>query len=126
MAKKTAPMTTPWTALETHAKKMRRAHLRDLLAADPRRLSTHSRSTCGLLLDFSRQRVTEETVDLLCGLATKSGLRKAIDDLFAGQHVNNTEDRPALHMALRAPTDAPRVVDGVDVAKLVREERAKL
>jgi glucose-6-phosphate isomerase len=105
---------------------MRRAHLRELLAADEKRLATLSRSTCGLLLDFTRQRLTEETVDLLCALATKSGLRKAIDDLFAGKHVNNTEDRPALHMALRAPTDAPRVVDGVDVAQLVREERSRL
>jgi glucose-6-phosphate isomerase len=126
MPQKTPTTATPWEALDTHAGKMRGVHLRDLLGKDSKRFAELSRSVCGLLLDFSRQRVTTQTLDLLCGLASKAGLRKAIDDLFAGKHVNNTEDRPALHVALRAPTESPRVVDGIDIAKLVRAERARL
>jgi glucose-6-phosphate isomerase len=126
MQKKTPSTAAPWAALAAHAKTIRSAHVRDLLAKDPKRFTTLSRSACGLLLDFSRQRVTARSLDLLCSLATKSALRQAIDDLFAGKHVNNSEDRPALHMALRAPSKRSRIVDGVDVARLVREERARL
>ena len=105
---------------------MRGKHLRDLLARDPKRFASLSRSAAGLLVDFSRQRITGKTLDLLTALATQAGLRQAIVDMFAGRHVNNTEDRPALHVALRAPGQAPRMVDGVDVARVVREERARL
>jgi len=105
---------------------MRDEHLRDLLAKDPKRFASLSRSAVGLLIDFSRQRITPKTLDLLTALAMQAGLKQAIADMFAGKHVNNTEDRPALHVALRAPSLALRMVDGVDVARLVREERARL
>ena len=126
MTSSAASPTSAWQALDAHAAAMRSAHLRDLLARDARRFDTLSRSACGLLVDFTRQRVTTETIELLTALARSAGLEQAIADLFAGRHVNNTEDRPALHVALRAPTSAPRLVDGVDVARLVREERAHL
>ena len=126
MTTTTSPPSPAWKAIEAHAGEMRGAHLRDLLGGDSKRFDSLSRSACGFLLDFTRQRVTADTIDLLTTLAREAGLEQAIADLFAGRHVNNTEDRPALHVALRAPTTAARMVDGVDVAKLVREERARL
>ncbi len=126
MKRKKRPVRSAWGPFHAHANRMRGVHVRDLLAKDPKRFAGFSRTACGLLVDFSRQRVTTQTLELLCHLAEASGLGRAIDDLFAGKHVNDTEDRPALHVALRAPTDAKRVVDGVNISRLVREERAKL
>ncbi|MGH8264380.1 MAG: glucose-6-phosphate isomerase, partial [Steroidobacteraceae bacterium] len=126
MKKKNVPAARAWARLRAHAKSMSRVHVRDLYTKDPDRFSSFSRVACGLLGDFSRQRMTQQTLDLLCELAEAAGLGRAIDDLFAGKHVNSTEDRPALHVALRAPTKKPRIVDRVDVAKLVRAERTRL
>src|SRR5258705_562692 len=126
MKKKNVAAARAWARLRAHAKSMSRVHVRDLFAKDPDRFPDFSRVACGLLGDFSRQRMTQQTLDLLCELAEASGLGRAIDDLFAGKHVNSTETGPALHVALRAPTKKPRIVDRVDVAKLVHAERARL
>jgi len=90
-------------------------HLRELFEADPDRGTTMAVEAGDLYLDYSKNRVTAETVGLLCALAKRAGLRRSIDDMFEGRHVNVTENRPALHVALRMPEGTSMVVDGRDV-----------
>ncbi len=110
-----------WQALEEHARMMRPRHLRELFAADPQRGERLTLEGAGVLLDWSKNRVTDETVSLLVDLARDRGVREAIDAMFRGEHVNSTEDRPALHVALRMPRDSSLVVDGVDVMPAVHD-----
>jgi len=112
-----------WRALAAHADAMRGVHLRDLFAGDPGRGERLSAEAAGLYLDYSKNRVTDETLGLLRALAVEAGLPGRIEALFRGDHLNVTEDRPALHTALRRPREASLVVDGVDV---VREVHAVL
>jgi len=107
--------TTEWAALERHAATMRDRHLRELFAADPARGERMTAEAAGLLLDYSKNRITDETLGLLLGLAERAGLRDRIDAMFAGERINTTEDRPVLHVALRAPEGTRIVVDGQDV-----------
>jgi glucose-6-phosphate isomerase len=117
----TTPSDGPtWRALAAHAAVPGR-HLRELFAADPERGTRLSVEAAGLFLDFSKQRVTDETIDLLLALAEEASLRERIAAMFAGEHVNLTEDRPALHVALRLPRGARLVVDGRDVVVEVHE-----
>ncbi len=104
-----------WKALEAHCADVRDTHLRDLFADDPARGETLAAEAAGLYLDYSKQRVTGETMGLLLGLAEERGLRDRIDAMFRGEHLNVTEDRAVLHVALRLPRGAELVVDGVDV-----------
>src|SRR5512139_1012644 len=91
-----------WQALEAHAAQAASRHLRDLFAEDPvGRFGSLSVTTLDILYDYSRQRVTQETMNLLLGLAEACDLRSRIGALFAGEPVNNTEGRAAMHMALR-------------------------
>ena len=108
-----------WTALQTHYQKIRELHLRDLFADDPARGERMTAEAAGLFLDYSKNRVTDETLKLLIELAEESGLRSRIDAMFRGEKINITEKRAVLHVALRAPRGASIVVDGEDVVPQV-------
>src|SRR5439155_2226608 len=82
---------------------------------DPRRGERYAVDTLGLYFDFSKHRVTDETLKLLLQLAAECGLRERIDGMFRGERINITEGRPVLHVALRAPRDASIVVDGRNI-----------
>jgi len=107
--------TTEWAALERHAATMRDRHLRELFAADPARAERMTAEAASLVLDYSKNRITDETLGLLLGLAERAGLRDRIEAMFTGERINTTEDRPVLHVALRAPQGTQIVVDGQDV-----------
>src|ERR1035437_5997929 len=104
-----------WKALKEHYNSVSKLHLRELFAADAKRGERMTAGAAGLFLDYSKNRVTDETVRLLVQLAAESGLRKRIDAMFAGDKINLTESRAVLHTALRAPKDASIIVDGKDV-----------
>src|SRR5580698_9172115 len=110
-----------WKALDSHSRKARMLHLRDLFATDPKRGQALTAEACGLFLDYSKNRITNETIRLLLQLAEESGLRGRIDAMFAGQKINRTEDRAVLHVALRAPRTESIFVDGNDVVPGVHE-----
>jgi glucose-6-phosphate isomerase len=110
-----------YRALEDHYERVRDLHLRQLFADDPGRAARMTVEAEGLVLDYSKNRVTDETVRLLVELAEQSGLRERIEAMFSGEHINVTEDRAVLHVALRAPADASIVVDGTDVVPEVHE-----
>jgi glucose-6-phosphate isomerase len=104
-----------WLALEEHYQQIRHLHLRDLFATDPKRGERLTAEAVGLYLDYSKHRITDDTLDLLVQLAASSGLRDRIDAMFRGDKLNGTEDRAVLHVALRAPRHAAVVVDGENV-----------
>jgi glucose-6-phosphate isomerase len=104
-----------WKALESHAATVSRTHLRQLFAEDPKRGERMAVEAVGLYLDYSKNRITDETLRLLLQLAEDSGLRDRIDAMFRGDKINVTEKRAVLHVALRAPRDAKIFVDGQDV-----------
>ncbi|MBC2736173.1 MAG: glucose-6-phosphate isomerase [Desulfobacteraceae bacterium] len=104
-----------WKALQTHYETIRHRHLRQLFADDPGRGERLTAEAAGLYLDYSKNRVTDETIKLLVGLAEACGLRDRIDAMFNGEPINITEKRAVLHTALRAPATERIVVDGVDV-----------
>ena len=101
-----------YQAREDHQKRIGTVHLRQLFTDDPTRGTRMNAEAEGLFLDFSKNRVTDETLRLLVELAERSGLRERIDAMFCGGHINTTEDRTVLHVALRAPAGASIVVDG--------------
>jgi len=104
-----------WKALAAHARKINAQHLRTLFAADPRRGLRFTVEAAGLFLDYSKNRITDQTIKLLIQLANQSGLRERIDAMFSGEKINITESRAVLHVALRAPAGATIVVDGRNV-----------
>src|SRR5262245_15445352 len=104
-----------WAALEAHHAKVEGLHLRELFAEDKTRGERLTAEAAGLFLDYSKNRVTDETLALLFRLAEESGLRERIDAMFRGDKINLTEDRAVLHTALRAPRGTPIRVDGQDV-----------
>jgi glucose-6-phosphate isomerase len=104
-----------WTALEAHYHTIQPVHLRTLFAQDSRRGERLTAEAVGLYLDFSKNRITDETLRLLVALAEESGLRERIDAMFRGEKINPTENRAVLHVALRAPADQSIVVDGENV-----------
>ena len=112
-----APLTErpAWRALRSHHAELAPRHLRELFAADPERGERFTVEALGLYLDYSKHRITEETIGLLLELAEQSGLRERIDAMFRGDRINVSEDRSVLHVALRMPREATLVVDGVDV-----------
>jgi len=116
-----APLTSrpEWKALAAHYESTRGVHLRELFAKDPGRGERLVAEAAGLYLDYSKQRVTDETLRLLLDLARACGVRARIDAMFAGEKINVTEGRAALHVALRAPRGARIVVDGEDVVPRV-------
>ncbi len=111
--------TPEWESLESHRGKMEGVHLRELFAEDPGRGESLTLAAGDLYLDYSKNLVTRETLELLVGLAERSALRRRIDAMFAGERINVTEDRPALHVALRAPRDEVIEVGGENVVPRV-------
>jgi len=116
-----APLTArpAWRALQAHHEKVRDLHLRTLFEQDPKRGEHLTAEAAGLYLDYSKNRITDETLDLLMQLAEESGLRARIDAMFAGEKINVTENRAVLHVALRAPRGTSIVVDGENVVPQV-------
>src|SRR3954469_17458401 len=110
-----------WAALQEHQAQMRDTHLRTLFADDPTRGERLTLDAVGLYFDYSKNRITDETLRLLLQLAEESGLRERIDAMFSGEKINSTEGRAVLHVALRAPRDARIVVDGENVVPAVHE-----
>ncbi|MGO9484909.1 MAG: glucose-6-phosphate isomerase [Rhodomicrobium sp.] len=115
-----------WKALEDHQRKMRDVALRDLFAGDPERGLRLTAEAAGIFLDYSKNRVSDETLTLLLDLAEQSGLRARIDGMFRGEKINKTENRAALHVALRAPEGASIIVDGLNVVPEVHAVLAKM
>jgi glucose-6-phosphate isomerase len=108
-----------WQALKRHHAEIAGQHLRELFAADPARGERLTAEAAGLYLDYSKNRVTDETMRLLVELAVESGVAERRDAMFRGEHINVSEDRAVLHVALRMPRSASLVVDGVDVVQQV-------
>ncbi|WP_188193330.1 glucose-6-phosphate isomerase [Nonomuraea sp. SYSU D8015] len=104
-----------WAALGKHHEELAGRHLRQLFAEDPGRAERMTVTAGDLYLDYAKHRATQETVDLLVALAERAGLRDRIEAMFSGEHINVSEDRAVLHVALRLPRDAELVVDGQDV-----------
>jgi glucose-6-phosphate isomerase len=123
-----APLTArpAWKALEAHHEKVRDLHLRSLFERDPKRGERLTAEAVGLYLDYSKNRVTDETLDLLMQLAEESGLRARIDAMFRGEKINVTENRAVLHAALRAPRGTSLFVDGENVVPKVHAVLAKM
>ena len=128
-------MTTPlqsvssraaWKALEAHQRKMGELHLRKFFAEDPKRGDRFSIEAAGIYLDYSKNRITDETIKLLFQLADGCGLRARIDAMFRGEKINITENRAVLHVALRAPKGASIVVDGENVVPKVHSVLEKM
>ncbi len=115
-----------WRQLEGLAGSLRERELRDLFAAEPNRGPAWTLEAAGLRVDFSKQRVTHEVVDSLFQLAAERGVLERRDAMFAGKHINVTEDRSVLHTALRLPPGSELTVDGVDVAGEVHEVLARM
>ena len=108
--------TTQWQALESHFSDVGNRHLRELFADDTERAARLTARAGDLVLDYSKHRVTDETMRLLLGVARTSGVEARRDAMFAGEHINTTEDRAVLHIALRLPEGERLSVDGQDVA----------
>lgn len=115
-----------WKALQQHYKKVKKLHLRDLFAEDPKRFEKFSAKFNDILLDYSKNRVTSETMKLLFQLAREAKVKKWIEKMFSGEKINFTENRAALHVALRNRSNRPIHVDGADVMPAVRAELAKM
>src|SRR6184192_3753408 len=113
------PKCKAWKALEAHYKKVRELHLRTLFADDSTRGTRMTAEAVGIFLDYSKNRITDETLELLLQLAEESGLRARIDAMFRGEKINITENRASLHVALRAPRGTSIVVDGENVVPQV-------
>ncbi len=115
-----------WQALQNHFDQIRDSHLRALFADDPKRGERLTAEGAGLFLDYSKNRITGETLRLLIDLASESGLRSRIDAMFRGDKINITENRAVLHVALRAPKGQSIFVDGKDVVPDVHEVLARM
>jgi glucose-6-phosphate isomerase len=116
----TALTETPaWQALQLHYQAIRDTHLAQLFASDPERGTRFTLEAAGIYLDYSKNRITAETLRLLVRLAEERGLRQRIDAMFRGEKINTTEQRAVLHVALRAPREASIEVDGQNVVPLV-------
>jgi len=110
-----------WSALEAHHVEIEGLHLRDLFTAEPDRGARLTAEAAGLYLDYSKNRVNDETLLLLAQLADESGLAERREAMFRGEHINVSEDRAVLHVALRMPRERSLIVDGEDVVKQVHE-----
>src|SRR5947209_3469196 len=115
-----------WKALTAHYQELHNWHLRDLFADDSSRGERLTAEAVGVYLDYSKNRITDQTLKLLFQLAEESDLRARIDAMFRGDKVNITEDRAVLHVALRAPQEATIVVNGQNVVPQVHAVLDKL
>jgi glucose-6-phosphate isomerase len=126
LAKRPASKRSAWSTLAAHYKTVSKLHLHQLFADDPKRGERMVLDAVGLYLDYSKNRVTDQTVKLLVQLAEASGLRSRIDAMFRGEKINITENRAVLHVALRAPRDASIMVDGKNVVPEVHSVLDKM
>jgi glucose-6-phosphate isomerase len=126
LTKQSRPRRTTWTALATHYNSVAELHLRQLFADDSRRGERMAVEAVGLYLDYSKNRVTDETLQLLLQLAEESGLQARIDAMFSGEKINITEKRAVLHVALRAPRGTSILVDGKNVVPEVHSVLEKM
>ncbi len=116
MLKKINPtQTKSWRKLADHFEQMKSVRMKDLFVQDPGRFNKFSLSFNDILLDYSKNRITEKTLQLLLGLADEAGIKEAIESMFAGEKINQTENRAVLHIALRNRANTPIYVDGTDV-----------
>jgi glucose-6-phosphate isomerase len=115
-----------WKSLEAHFQEVRQLHLRQLFAADGERGKRMTAEGAGIYLDYSKNRITDQTLKLLFQLAEESGLRPRIEAMFRGDKINNTENRAVLHVALRAPRGASIIVDGHNVVPDVHDILEKM
>jgi glucose-6-phosphate isomerase len=128
MSEKIAPLAQrpAWKALATHAAELKSTHLRELFVKDPERGTRMTAETDGIFLDYSKNRVTAETLKLLTQLAEESGLKPHTEAMFTGEKINITENRAVLHVALRAPKTESIKVDGEDVVPEVHKVLDKM
>lgn len=117
---------TAWKLLEEHFQKIKKVHLRQLFTENPGRAEQLSVEDSGIYFDYSKNRVSSETMELLFKLAKQADLAHHIEDMFRGERVNTTEDRAALHIALRAPQSSSIWLDGEDVVIKVHQELIKM
>jgi len=115
-----------WENLRQHAVKTGNLHLSDLFQDEGNRFRTFSRRNGDLLLDYSRQRVTTKTIELLCSLAQECDLKPWIEKLFSGDAINSSENRPALHTALRLPADSELNLNGKNIVDGIHETLARM
>jgi glucose-6-phosphate isomerase len=115
-----------WQALAKHKDSMAQVHMRDLFAKDPKRFDTHHVEACGIFLDYSKHRTTDETLKLLFALARQAEVESWRDKMFDGEKINGTEGRAVLHVALRNRSNRPILVDGKDVMPEVNAVLAKM
>src|SRR5262245_13113654 len=115
-----------WKDLTVHLQEVRKLHLRQLFADDDQRGERLTAEAAGIYLDYSKNRITAQTIKLLFQLAEESGLRPRIDAMFSGDKINITENRAVLHVALRAPRGTSIVVDGHDVVPDVHNVLQKM
>ena len=115
-----------WKNLQSHHAKIQEQQMRDLFAADKNRFDKYSLHLNDILVDFSKNRITEETLPLLINLAKESGLRESIDAMFSGEKINNTEKRAVLHTALRNRSNRPVLFEGQDVMPGINAVLAKM
>src|SRR5215470_723162 len=120
------PRTAAWRSLAWHSDLLQGRTIRSLFTDDPQRFKRFSLEDEGLLLDFSRQLLDARGLELLLELADQTEVRRWTELMFTGHPINNTEDRPALHVALRRPAHRPLLVYGEDVMPLVEPERQKM
>src|SRR5215813_2301648 len=124
--KESARQRKAWRALESHYKKVSQLHLRELFAEDPKRGERMVVEAVGLYLDYSKNRITDQTLELLIQLADEAGLQSRIEAMFRGEKINLTEKRAVLHTALRAPKGSSIVVDGENVVPQVHSVLDKM
>lgn len=115
-----------WASLRTHCHALRQTSLRQLVANTPNRFQQFSAEAANLFFDYSKNYITSETIDLLCALALERELPKAIRDLFSGEKINYSENRPALHMALRMPENQTVTLDGENIIASIQTEFKKI
>ncbi|MGB4548848.1 MAG: glucose-6-phosphate isomerase, partial [Syntrophales bacterium] len=127
MLRKADPTSTEaWKLLAEHYRQVKDLHMKDLFAGDPDRFSRYSIGFNDILVDYSKNRITGDTLPLLVRLAEEAGLGEAIEKMFSGDRINETEDRPVLHIALRNRGNSPVYVDGKDVMPQVNEVLKKM
>ena len=122
----TVDQSPAWQALNEHADEVRNTHLKEMFADDSHRFEKFSFNAAHCLADFSKQRITESTLQRLINLAEQQQLPDKIESLFCGAHVNPSEDRPALHTALRQPKETPLILDGVDISEEIHRSLERM
>jgi glucose-6-phosphate isomerase len=121
------PTETPgWSKLEDHFSRIKKIHMRDMFTADPKRFAKFCLETGQVFLDYSKNRINQETIELLFSLARDMGLEEKISSMFSGEKINITENRSVLHIALRNRSNRPIIIDGQDVMPRVNEVLEKM